>query len=185
MGTKEYVSLDKEQNKMTKIVNLFGGPGSGKSTGAARIFSELKLRGINAELIQEHAKDLAWENTLLVYYNPFDIGVQQYKRQHRLLRDCSVAITDSPLLMQSVYVKDDSLFEGLMDGLFQRFDNLNFFVRRLKEYNPKGRTQTYEEAVKKDYEILELLENKKIPFEYVDGTPEGYSKVILKVLSEI
>lgn len=34
---------------MTIIINLSGDPGSGKSTGATRIFSNLKLKGINAE----------------------------------------------------------------------------------------------------------------------------------------
>lgn len=39
------------------VINLFGQPGAGKSTGAAYIFSQLKLRGINAELVTEFAKD--------------------------------------------------------------------------------------------------------------------------------
>ena len=43
------------------VVNLFGVPGAGKSTGAAYIFSKLKLVGINAELITEFAKDKVWE----------------------------------------------------------------------------------------------------------------------------
>ena len=33
------------------VVNLTGAPGAGKSTGAAYIFSELKQRGINCELV--------------------------------------------------------------------------------------------------------------------------------------
>ena len=37
------------------VVNLFGVPGAGKSTGAAYIFSQLKINGINAELITEFA----------------------------------------------------------------------------------------------------------------------------------
>ena len=39
------------------VVNLFGVPGAGKSTGAAYIFSQLKMAGVNAELITEFAKD--------------------------------------------------------------------------------------------------------------------------------
>ena len=44
------------------VVNLFGTPGAGKSTGAAYIFSNLKMRGINAELVTEFAKDMVWED---------------------------------------------------------------------------------------------------------------------------
>ena len=42
----------------TKVLNLYGGPGVGKSTGAAYIFSMLKLAGINCELVREYAKEL-------------------------------------------------------------------------------------------------------------------------------
>ena len=44
------------------VVNLFGAPGSGKSTGAAFIFSQLKMKNVNCELITEYAKDKTWEN---------------------------------------------------------------------------------------------------------------------------
>lgn len=43
---------------MTIYVNLYGGPGSGKSTTAAGVVSQLKLLSINAELVTEYAKDL-------------------------------------------------------------------------------------------------------------------------------
>ena len=43
------------------VINLFGAAGSGKSTAASYIFSQLKMRGIECELVQEFAKDLTWE----------------------------------------------------------------------------------------------------------------------------
>ena len=43
--------------KDTLIMNLYGGPGSGKSTGAAYIFSMLKMVGVDAEYVTEFAKD--------------------------------------------------------------------------------------------------------------------------------
>ena len=43
------------------VVNLAGAPGAGKSTGAAKIFSDLKMLGINCELVGEFAKDKTWE----------------------------------------------------------------------------------------------------------------------------
>ena len=45
----------------TKVINLFGASGCGKSTGAAYIFSQLKLHGISCELVPEYAKDKVWE----------------------------------------------------------------------------------------------------------------------------
>ena len=45
------------------VVNLFGAPGAGKSTDSAiYIFSQLKINGINAELVTEFAKNIIWEH---------------------------------------------------------------------------------------------------------------------------
>lgn len=46
--------------KKTLVINLFGAPGSGKSSGAAYIFSQLKKLGIDCELVTEYAKDKCW-----------------------------------------------------------------------------------------------------------------------------
>lgn len=43
------------------VINLFGVPGAGKSTGAAYIFARLKMLGINTELVTEFAKDKVWD----------------------------------------------------------------------------------------------------------------------------
>ena len=44
------------------VCNLFGSPGTGKSTLAAYVFAKLKMLGINCELVTEFAKDKTWEN---------------------------------------------------------------------------------------------------------------------------
>lgn len=45
----------------TICVNFFSGPGAGKSTLAAYVFSKLKMMGVNCELVSEFAKDKVWE----------------------------------------------------------------------------------------------------------------------------
>jgi protein-disulfide isomerase len=49
--------------KKTIFVNLFGGPGTGKSTLCAGIFSQLKIKGIDCEMALEYVKDLVWEES--------------------------------------------------------------------------------------------------------------------------
>lgn len=44
-----------------KVINLFGGPGIGKSTLAAGLFEHMKIAGFNVELVNEYAKDMVWE----------------------------------------------------------------------------------------------------------------------------
>ena len=49
-------------DNQTVVINLFGGPGAGKSTCAMEICSELKKHGLSADYVQEYAKELVYEN---------------------------------------------------------------------------------------------------------------------------
>ena len=55
-------ALTKEK-KMTKVINLFGGPGAGKSTIAAGLFYNMKIAGYNVERADEWIKDKVYEGT--------------------------------------------------------------------------------------------------------------------------
>ncbi|TYO65512.1 hypothetical protein FXV83_16395 [Bradyrhizobium hipponense] len=46
---------------MALVINLIGGPGSGKSTTAAGLFFLMKLAGLKAELVVEYAKELSYD----------------------------------------------------------------------------------------------------------------------------
>ena len=46
------------------VVNLFAGPGTGKSTAAAQIFQALKWQRFSCELVTEFAKEKVWEESL-------------------------------------------------------------------------------------------------------------------------
>jgi pantothenate kinase len=43
----------------TTIINVYGGPGAGKSTSAAYLYYLLKVAGKNVELVREYVKDWA------------------------------------------------------------------------------------------------------------------------------
>ena len=47
-------------NKKLKVINFFGAPGSGKSTIAAGLFFEMKMKQMNVELVTEFAKELCY-----------------------------------------------------------------------------------------------------------------------------
>lgn len=51
------------------LVNLTGGPGSGKSTTAAFIFAKLKMLGYNAELVGEEARELIYDGSIPMLEN--------------------------------------------------------------------------------------------------------------------
>lgn len=147
------------------VVNLFAGPGSGKSTTCAGVFSKLKLIGINCEMALEYAKDKVWENSLDVLNDQIYIFGNQLHRINRLKDKVDVIITDSPLLLSIVYnCEENKIFNELVIDQFNRLDNLNYYVVRDDSFNPKGRVHNYEESIEKDNQIKKLLHDNKIEY---------------------
>lgn len=165
----------------TLVVNLFGVPGSGKSTGAAYIFAMLKMNGINAELVTEYAKDKVWEDNAEVFRNQAYLFGKQSYRLSRLAGKVDVIVTDSPLPLSILYNEDERLNEtfnqSVMD-VFNSYNNMNFLLRRTKPYNPSGRRQTEAESDALGAEIIQLLNERHIYCKQVDGDIGGYDSIV-------
>lgn len=142
-----------------KVINLYGGPGTGKSTTAAGLFNLMKLEGMNVELVTEFAKDITWEGHLNILEDQLYILAHQNRRLHRLRDKVDYIITDSPIIMGLVYNRVIDSFKKYVFDLFNSYDNCNYWLLRTKPYSTVGRNQTEEEARKKDYEIRDLLCN--------------------------
>lgn len=172
---------------MALIVNLFGAPGAGKSTGAAYIFSQLKLAGINAELVTEFAKDKVWEETKEVFNNQAYIFGKQYFRISRCANKVDVIITDSPLPLSCIYNNNPVLgedFNKVVFNVFNSYENLNFFINRVKPYNPVGRFQSEKESDEVSVSMLEFLSNNNIEVTRIDGNTEGYWTIIAAIIKK-
>jgi hypothetical protein len=166
------------------VINLFAGPGAGKSTTAAGVFCLLKLHGINAELITEFAKDLTWEKRERTLDNQLYVFAKQYHRMWRVKDQVEVMITDSPLLLSLAYGLSGKHEELVLDT-FNQFSNMNFFIRRLKKYNPSGRNQTEGEAKTLDGVIAELLKYHRIFYTEVEGSLNAINFIMTAVLKEL
>ena len=142
------------------VVNLYGGPGTGKSTTAAGVFSGLKMRGCNVELVTEVAKDLVWGERMFDLSNQILVFGEQYHRLFRLKGKVECIITDSPLFLSVVYGENETdTFKALVQEKYNEFENVDIFLEREKEYNPIGRTQkTEEEAVEVDKKVIDGLQ---------------------------
>ena len=164
--------------KKTTVINLFAGPGAGKSTGATYIFSKLKMAGIDAEYISEFAKDKVWEENDLVFKNQFYITGKQAWKIARCNGKVDVAITDSPILLGAMYCEDNPELIPAIKYEFNKYNNINLFINRCKEYNPNGRNQTESEAKLIDEKTLEFLQKNNVSYIIVDGTQNGYDNIV-------
>jgi nicotinamide riboside kinase len=166
--------IPRTNEAIVKVINIFGGPGAGKSTTAAGLFFEMKKKQIQVELVTEYAKDMTWEKRHNVLSDQLYILAKQNRRIQRLIGQVEYVITDSPLPIGLVYADPDyfKTFEPMVLELWNSYHNINFLIGRDFEYQTDGRNQTADEAVEVDYAMLRLLERCKIDYTRVTNSPE-------------
>jgi len=159
------------------VVNLWGGPGCGKSTTASGLFSLMKMRGHKVELVTEYAKELTYDNNWPMLDKQELIFPEQYRRQQRLLGQVDYVISDSPLPLNIVYARNDlktdyKFWNMVVDG-FDEFNNFNILLKRVKPYSHYGRKETDIQAVEIDKECEDLLTYINAPYQQVRGDEDS------------
>jgi nicotinamide riboside kinase len=171
---------------MTKIINLFGEPGAGKSTMAAYIFAQLKVKGVNCEYIDEFAKAKVYENNDMALSHQIYMFGKSYYRIARIINNVDVIIVDSPLLLNEVYNKDTYIepeFSALVKKVFNRWDNYNYFLSRKHKYKQEGRYQNEEEAYEVKDKIEKTLEDFEIPYTKIISNFDEADKIVTEIVN--
>lgn len=169
------------------VVNLFGAPGAGKSTGAAYIYATLKMFGYNAELVTEFAKDKAWENNTIALSNQLYVYGEQSYRMSRCKDKVDIIVTDSPLLLSIIYNKDDNIrddFNRIVQSEFDSYNNLNFVIKRSKPYNQCGRLQSPIESESIHNRIIKILDYLNYDYQEIFGDLKGYELITGNVIAK-
>lgn len=184
-----YILSLKGENKMRKtvIVNLYGAPGAGKSTGSAYIFGQLKMNNISVELVREFVKDKIYEKSEGVFNDQVYILGKQHFRQTNVKGNVDVIITDCPLIIQAYYTDKykfpyaDELRQ-LVLKLYSLENNINYFVNRDKPYNPDGRFQTEADSDSISDNLKEYLDNLDIEYKEINGNITDYDSVVADII---
>ena len=172
--------------KHTIVVNLIGGPGSGKSTTAAGLFYNLKKLGVNCEMALEYAKDKVYEESFKTMDDQLYICGKQYHRMWRLKNLVDVIITDSPLLLSIYYNKTKSnYFEDLIVEQYNKFNNMLYILKRDNiEFKQEGRIQNEEESKHIDMEVKNILDRNNISYIEI-STLDAIEKITEDVVKKL
>jgi nicotinamide riboside kinase len=182
-------------DKKTTIINLYGGPGSGKSTSAAYLYYLLKSEGKNVELVREYVKDWAYEARLISNYDQIYFLGKQVRRESLLYGKVDWIITDSPVMMNLYYAQKycpSQLSEGIRAATLSMYrqavedghKHTHIFLKRIKPYLAEGRYQKEEEAKEIDVELKQLLQNLKVPFIEIPASEEELKKTLTQIKEE-
>lgn len=167
----------------SKIINLFGGPGIGKSTQASGLFTEMKKHHMSVEYTYEFPKEVAWEGNVSQLSDQFFITANQHRNISRLYGKVEYIIVDSPIVLGCFYEQRygegyPASFYGktglskFLWNLFGQYENINILLTRNNEtYDSNGRLQDLKEAQEIDADIKETLIINSISFtEFMVGT---------------
>ncbi len=165
------------------VVNLFGAPGSGKTTAALGLANYLKMKGFVAEYVPEVAKRHIWEGTTHLLKNQNLVFAQQEVGLSALEGQVDFAIVDAPLMMSSFYAPKDypKCFDELCLFFFNSYKNINIFLLRDHYYAQKGRIQNEQEALKMQENLQSFLSVRGIVFEKLfasEARPERLAQFI-------
>lgn len=179
----------------TNIINLYGGPGSGKSTSAAYLYYVLKAQGENVELVREYVKDWAWEKRTISTYDQIYFLGKQVRRESMLYGKVNWIVTDSPVFMNLYYASrycPPSLAEGIKAGTLSFYQqsaddghkHFHVLLERNKPYLGEGRYQTEAEAIEIDSGVELMLKTNKVSIIHSTPDEDRLRKALLDIQVE-
>ena len=178
---------------MSKLINLFGGPGIGKSSIAAGITYKLKKKHISCNNPYEFPKRLAWDKNIPAISDQLYV----FANQHRGIAECygkvDYIVIDSPILFSTIYHRYYTKgypaefykqpFHDFVIDLHNQYDSVNILLERTIEgsHNEKERYQDLEESVAIDTLCKQVLDDIGAPYHTIKVGPKSVKK-ILKLL---
>lgn len=173
----------------TKIINIFGGPGSGKSIFCMELLSNMKKLNTNkpftVEYVSEAAKNYVWTNSKIINGSEKNQTILLGEQLHKLEilnNNIDFIITDSPLFLNALYNKECTYeYEQIIARITNTYDNINYFlIRNLSvPYESAGRLQTLEQAIQIDKNLEHLLDKHKINYTKIHYDPITIAKKII------
>ncbi|MBR2053204.1 MAG: AAA family ATPase [Clostridia bacterium] len=150
---------------MTKVINIIGAPGVGKSTYAAKLFAEMKAQGFSCELVQEFAKEIVYADNNKLRNDQLIVMGEQYRRTFVLDGKVDYIITDSPILLSVIYNRltpkpyAPQFFDKVCLEAFNKFDNINIMLSHnsARQYQQEGRVENLVQSIKIERAISDLI----------------------------
>jgi len=172
-----YIDPIQPDNKMllyrTKVINILGGPGCGKSLFSSSIVLKLHLMGKTVEMVPEIARILVWQRDFVALRNQYAIAQEQFQMLEVLNGQVQYLVTEGSLPQLLYYnqtyadnICDVAKTHAQVLAWYKQFENLNIFVQRDldKKYIRSGRLQDETPAREIDIQMRNLFASDGIRY---------------------
>jgi thymidylate kinase len=174
-------------------VSIFGGESSGKSTAAAYLFSQLKIKGYSVELVPEWVKTWAYEKRVIDKLDQCYVFAKQFRYEHRFLSNgVPLIITDSPVLLSAIYSHYfgyDSISKNIKElcaEYEEEYPSFNILLDRGDNvFKEEGRYRNIEEALKIDRAIEYFLDQPEYAYKTIKLAYNDYEGMLREVESRL
>lgn len=140
----------------------------------------MKCAGEKAAQIEEYATERSFEQDWETLSNQRKVTWAQEARQRRLLGKVNWIVTDSPLVLGCLYASgsyvNPEFFEEVW-GLYEKYENVNIWIDRVKPYELYGRHHSELEARDLDLRLKELIGDR------IDFTTPGDTDAPKRVMA--
>ena len=172
----------------TLVINLIGGPCSGKSTISAELFARLKKMGVHCELVPEYIKERIYEeNSTMTVHQISLFGMEHYAISNKIGK-VDVIVHDGSYINNIIYKKEENPeFDALIVSEYKKFNNLDFFIKRGNiEFEDYGRIHNLKQSKELDRIIKETYNKYGLSFIEVEArdATDKIIPIVFKYLEE-
>ncbi len=165
----------------TTVINVFGGPGIGKSTTAALIFQCLKEKGKSVEMSPEFIKKWVWNGIQPKFLDYHYIFANQSKSEYDLFGKVEYIVTDSPVLLSVYYAHPEKMVGDSVSKMYEAYkrmceeekvSTINIMLKRLDSsqtnaFDEDGRFHNEEQSKQIDKDLIELLNDQNVQYDII------------------
>lgn len=179
---------------MTKIINLFGGPGIGKSSIASGLTYKLKKKHINCDNPYEFPKLLAWDENHSAIRDQLFVLANQHRGIVKSYGKVDYIILDSPILLSLVYKNVyrsteypatlyGESFDKMVLDIYNQYDNINILLDRGNgKHNESERYQNLDESILLDNSIEDVLIKNNVTYHKIKVNSNTVKNIIKNIL---
>lgn len=162
------------------------------STVAAGLYYHMKIQHEKVELVTEFAKDLVYARQLnsMMDQQEYIFAEQNWRVQRLLNHDVDWVITDSPLLLSTIYPIMNQEQHGVpfwpalpqfiefVVAQFNCYDNINIYLNRTVPFQQYGRERNEQQAREIDAAVFTALRQHAPKFTIVDVDNDTVSSIL-------
>ena len=188
--TEVKTTLENEQKELnTLCVNLYGGPGTGKSVQQALVFARLKIWGVDAMMSMEAAKRYVYSHSKEIKTQEGLFGIQLTELE-LLNKHVEVIVCEAPLLFNIIYDKaygnsENTDLHRNVSNKYKQFNNMEFLLTRTHEYQQEGRYQDENGAIEVDNIIRNVLRDNGVSPIEIAPYEENAITIVRKVMERL